>query len=379
MRILYIITKFESFDLFLSECAVALSGMGNEVHVICDHKDNPRNLGKFDYDTHNIRFHYIDFARGFKIFSLYNTSKVIHQKVKQLNPDKISIHFTSGIFPAILTGKLPYHTTGTFHGLNHPIEKVAAARAVYKAVEYFCAYRLDRIITINHVDFRALSGLFAGKTTLLPTKGLGCDLLRFNPVNFSNEVKNDFKARLGIRGNDFVLSFIGRFVAFKGYDFVIRTFRKLKESDPHSSYRLLLMGEKDIHGTGLTEEEQNWLEHETSVIKAGFVADVENYLAITDCFFFPSVKEGVPISVTEALSMLVPTISVNARGNNDLIVDGFNGILLQGNQDPDKAIEAILKIKNDDTFRTELTKNMEETRSTLSRDHFINYELNQYK
>src|SRR5690606_3823798 len=117
------------------------------------------------------------------------------------------------------------------------------------------------------------------KAYQIPTKGLGCDLNKFNPDNFDIVFKNNLRNSLNISEDDFVIGFTGRFVTFKGYNKVVKAFKSLKERGV-KDIKLILIGGIDIaHSTGLDELEESWIEGDDSVLNIGFSSKVEEYLS----------------------------------------------------------------------------------------------------
>src|SRR5690606_34990892 len=180
---------------------------------------------------------------------------------------------------------------------------------------------------LNEVNFEAVNRSGYDHVEKYETLGLGCDLEVFNPINFSVEQKFNLKSKLGIASGDFVFAYTGRFVEFKGYDKVIRSFLSLHKK--YSQAKLLLIGGNDpIHPTGLSEEEERQMKGCVGIVPVGFTKDVASYLSITDVFVFPSVKEGMPVCVIEALAMNVPVITADYRGCNDIVNDRYNGFVV---------------------------------------------------
>jgi glycosyltransferase involved in cell wall biosynthesis len=51
-------------------------------------------------------------------------------------------------------------------------------------------------------------------------------------------------------------------------------------------------------------------------------------LAISDCFIFPSYREGFPNVVLQAGAMGLPCIVTDINGSNEIIFDGVNGLVI---------------------------------------------------
>ncbi|MEG0564317.1 glycosyltransferase family 4 protein, partial [Anaerorhabdus sp.] len=61
------------------------------------------------------------------------------------------------------------------------------------------------------------------------------------------------------------------------------------------------------------------------VFLLGYRNDIERILAISDIFVFPSLREGLPTSIIEAMASGLPVIASRIRGNTDLIDEKVNG------------------------------------------------------
>lgn len=64
-----------------------------------------------------------------------------------------------------------------------------------------------------------------------------------------------------------------------------------------------------------------------NVVFLGFQENVIDYLKSADCFIFPSLQEGLPVSLMEAMAVPLPVICSKIRGNVDLIDNNKGGIL----------------------------------------------------
>lgn len=120
--------------------------------------------------------------------------------------------------------------------------------------------------------------------------------------------------------------FTGRLAKQKGLDTLIYA---LKRIDGKFSFELNILGEGSlfpalnrlVKGLGLSEK----------VFFSGIVDDVVRYLREADLFVLPSRYEGMSNALLEAMACGVPVIASDIPGNNDIIRDGYNGLLFEDN------------------------------------------------
>lgn len=379
IKIVFIITDYGSFNNFLAETAVNLVRSGAEVHLISSSTKVIKIKDKFDYKAEGIKIHNVELPRGFNPFSHFKASKKIHQIVDLIQPDIISVHFTTGMFTSTFNKRFKQRTIGTIHGLGFPVVEGKIKKFIYKFVEKRSMNRVDEVWVLNKMDLDIINNYYPNvNVKQIPTKGLGCDLSKFNPDHFNDKFKMKLRLDLGIKPTDFVIGFTGRYVTFKGYDKVIKAFKLLKEQGVNNIKLILIGGPDDAHPTGLNEIEENWIIDNANVINIGFSSKVQEYLSITDLFVFPSEKEGMPVCIIEALAMHVPVITANARGCNDLIKNGSNGILLEENT-PQEISKQILFLKDNQQFFENLKHNIAEERFLMDRDLFVKQQLEFFK
>ena len=169
--------------------------------------------------------------------------------------------------------------------------------------------RLDEMWVLTDDDFEVIRNWDSSKARIQDAPGFGCRLDRFDSGSYSESGRAERCLELGISENDCVLVFVGRLAAFKGFDRTVRAFNAL--CDRGVSVRLLVLGTfDDLHPSGLSETEVEALKTSSSVIMAGWQADVADWLSIADLCVFPSEREGMPVCLMEALSMGVPVIAI---------------------------------------------------------------------
>ena len=96
-------------------------------------------------------------------------------------------------------------------------------------------------------------------------------------------------------------------------------------ADPDVKYVAVGLGECEDEDRRLVGE----LGLEGRVILTGYREDVEELLHMADCFVFPSLQEGLPVSLMEAMAAGVPVVCSAVRGNMDLVTDGVEGRLAE--------------------------------------------------
>ena len=93
----------------------------------------------------------------------------------------------------------------------------------------------------------------------------------------------------------------------------------------------------DMFGDGVllgeAKKRVNDLNLKNIVIFHGYVNEPYKYIANADVLVLPSLSEGVPRSVLEALYFDVPCVLRNVDGNNEIIQSGFNGALFNDNSE----------------------------------------------
>ena len=151
----------------------------------------------------------------------------------------------------------------------------------------------------------------------------GIDTAFFDPIQIPKAETNTLKANLEIAPQDLVFSFVGRLVGDKGVNELVEAFVLLSEQYPN--IKLLLVGPEEKALDPLNRETTKHISAHPSIISVGYQNDIRPYLAVSDCFVFPSYREGFPNVVLQAAAMEVPCIVSNINGCNEIIQDQKNG------------------------------------------------------
>ncbi len=146
----------------------------------------------------------------------------------------------------------------------------------------------------------------------------------YNPDNFFESRLNKRKL-IRMNQDEYVVGYIGRLSDEKGLEYLIGAGLILKEKG--EAFKILIIGdgpkreelEKLVREKGLEKE----------VIFTGFQDDVEKWLAVLDVFALPSLTEGTPMALLEAMSLGIPVVATRVGGVPQVIENGVNGFLIE--------------------------------------------------
>jgi glycosyltransferase involved in cell wall biosynthesis len=134
------------------------------------------------------------------------------------------------------------------------------------------------------------------------------------------------RSSLGVPAEAFVFGSVGRLSPEKGHRFMISAFHQLcSEEDADRKLFLIVVGD-GVEQEPL-EQQASQLGIREKVHFAGFQGNPAEWMRLFDCMVQPSLTEGTPNSVLEALCLRVPVVATAVGGVPDLIVDGRNGLL----------------------------------------------------
>lgn len=129
----------------------------------------------------------------------------------------------------------------------------------------------------------------------------GVDLKRFA---FCEEKRQQMRQELGIAKDTFVLGHIGRITVPKNHQFLVELFAEYHKENPNS--KLLLVGDGELFET--VQQQCTQLGIRDAVIMVGSKTNTEDYYQAMDVFVFPSLWEGLPVSVVEAQANGLPCL-----------------------------------------------------------------------
>jgi len=186
---------------------------------------------------------------------------------------------------------------------------------VYRFAMRFCT----RVISVSHATAKWLidkRGVPRDKVVVIPY-GVNLDLYRAgeNP---------ELKQKLGIEPDARVVGVVARLHPQKGHRYLIEAAKSIVAKYPKTKF--IIVGDGELRAE--LEKLGRAQNVEKNFMFLGFRKDVKDLMRVFDVFCLPSLYEGLPNVVLEAMATAKPVVATAVDGTPELIVDGETGYLV---------------------------------------------------
>lgn len=226
----------------------------------------------------------------------------------------------------------------TVHGKNYYPEKwrrIAAYRFVSKT---------SKMVAVSEDIKRFLIDRVHIKGERITTVWNGIELSSYRP---DDKIRGKMRSALGIDEQQPVIGCVGNLYPVKAHTYLLQALAVVRESFPN--IRLLLIGRGKLLSTLKIESVD--LDVEDNVLFLGFREDVCALLQAIDIFVLPSISEGLPLSILEAMAARRPVLATNVGGIPEAITDGETGLLVPPRDSQVLAEKILLLLENADLSR----------------------------
>ena len=213
------------------------------------------------------------------------------------------------------------HVIRTMHGLREPMTgwnrfKFGVYETLDKMVMGWCA---DRVIAVSN---RMTGALISNgyKSSLVTTIQNGIDLRSVASHRRPEEMKREW----GVDGASIVIGSAGRLDPVKGLDTFLRAARLVLDREPGARFV--------IAGDGALERDLKALASRLGIEDAcrflGARHDIADVMSAMDVFVLPSLNEGMPMAVLEAMALAKPVVASKVGGLPEVIRHRESGVLV---------------------------------------------------
>lgn len=261
----------------------------------------------------------------------------LQDALRRIGPDIVHLHGARPLFIGTLAAKLAKCRTivSTLHGsyrvmaLDHKGQERPALRLLAKLVHFVGFALSDRIL----IDSQALESEVAGVY-----RGLCLDFeavkrkkirLAYNSVDIEeldcSPKDRDLRAEFGLAPDTVVFGTVSRLdEPKKGLGVLLRAFVPLARDFPNA--HLIVCGggwarellEHQVQELGITAQ----------VTMLGFYQNLTDVYRALDVFVLPSLSEGFPTVILEAMAFSLPVISTDVGGCREAVLNGRTGSLV---------------------------------------------------
>ncbi|MFL2136703.1 glycosyltransferase family 4 protein [Ruoffia sp. FAM 24228] len=329
-----------------------LQQLGVEVHVAANFVQG-NSTSKTKIDTFkaklrelNIPSFQIDFTRNMFLAHQHIQAYLqLYKLAKKEKYDFIHCHSPIGGVIGRLVGRhLNIPVIYTAHGFHFYKNSSKLSWVIYYPIERFLSRYTHTLVTINQEDYERASGFSAENCAYIP--GIGIDLDEFKKQPEKNQaVREEF---LNSPDEDFLILSVGELNKNKNHQVVIKALSLINNPKIH----YVLCGQGDLKDELEAQAIDAGLQDNVKFL--GFREDIQDIYSVADLFVFPSYREGLPVSLMEAMASGLPVVCSNIRGNVDLINDHQGGFLV----DPSDEVslkDAIIRLYNDSELRKQQT------------------------
>lgn len=345
MKILQVIPYFcfGGAEVMCENLTCALRDLGQEVSVVSLYNRHTPISDRMEQAGITIR--YLDKKPGLDMSMVPKLVSIFRQE----RPDVVHTHLDV-IKYAALAARLA-GVGRCVHTVHSLAEKEAEGRAQKCINGAYYRLGLSTPIALSHEIQASIARFYGLPLERIPVVPNGIDLSRCVP-------KTDYRL-----GETITLLHVGRFDAPKNHPGLLRAFQSIHQAYPNC--RLRLVGDGDTRSA--SEQLARDLGIEPHVEFCGMQADVHPYLQGADVFLLPSLYEGNPMTIIEAMATGLPIVATRVGGIPDMVTDGRDALLVPC--DEAQVAQACCRLLADEALRARLGRQAQADSARFDREN----------
>jgi glycosyltransferase involved in cell wall biosynthesis len=270
--------------------------------------------------------------------------------IRRIRPDVVHTHDVKAEFAGLLAARLlGIPLVGSYYG------RLAMSSKLLKAADLarFPAFRLfDRVLANSEAQRAELLhwGVRDERVVVVPSF---VDTHTLRPPTAGDVAAA--RARLGIAPTQPVLATVAKLALNKGHRDMLHALAAIRAVEPKVLYlvpgedQLVWRGEGGLRGD--LEREAAALGVADNVRFLGYFPDLQTILNATDILVSPSLREGMQVSLVEAMAAGLPIVATAVGGTPDAVAHGETGLLVPPAQPAALAGAVLELLANRDRMR----------------------------
>lgn len=274
----------------------------------------------------------------FRFWKLY---KIMREKKPAIIHTHNTEPLTDGI-PAALLARVPVKVH-TDHARRFPDKKR------YMFAEWFLSHFTSQFVAVSEDTKDHLVRYEKINPDKIKVVINGIEGKKYR-VSIDKEKK---KAELGIPpGRSPIIGIAARLAKQKGISYLLKATKFLCKDFP--DILLLIAGEGEVWDELQAEVKELGIER--NVLFLGSRLDIHEILQVLDIFLLPSLFEGLPLVILEAMAASLPIVATDVGGVRQAVLDGINGLIVRS-EDPYGLYDAIKRLIENRDMRETFSKN----------------------
>jgi glycosyltransferase involved in cell wall biosynthesis len=274
-----------------------------------------RDKGSIGEEIENSGFHLITLQRNSKKWDfriVRDILRIIREKEIQLIHTHLYHANMYGRIAAIIAQIPVVSSEHNAHSLRKPARRV---------INRLLARKTNRMIAVSQMvkDHILLRDKIAPAKVEVIYNGI--DISRFT----SSLTKIAAREKIGVPENCFLIGTVGRLSEEKGHIYLINAVRRAKDIVPDLRLIIVGSGPQEFHLKKVVSDHNLG----QNILFTGFRRDVPDIMKAMDVFAFPSLREGFPVALLEAMASCLPVVVTPVGGITEIITDRINGLLVQ--------------------------------------------------
>ncbi len=336
-RILYIITKsvWGGANRYVFDLATNLSGKF-KVSIAAGGKEKfYQKIKETDipyYDISNFQRTINPFKDIFAFFEVLSL-------IFQIKPDIIHVNSPKAggiVGVAAWFYKLFIHyrlcLVYTSHGWTFSEDRPKWQIFLIKLFSKITCFFYDKIICVSQYDRK-----IALKNKIATADKLTTIYNSISPINFL--AKEQAQKKLINKISPLVVGTVAEWTKNKGLIYLLKALEEIKEKE----FDAILIGSGENPDK---EKMYRLVEKNKNIYLIEWIDNAASYLKAFDIFVLPSLKEGLPYTILEAMLAETPIIATNVGGIPEMIENNVNGILIQSKNSQQLAEKILYLINN---------------------------------
>lgn len=321
-KVLHIVEAFGGgVFTFLVDLVNATSDEFDITILYSTRKETPENFEK--YFKNNIKFIQSKYLkREINIKNEFKAIKEVRRIIESEKPDIVHLHSSkAGIIGRMAVRGKKVKVLYNPHGFSFLMKNISKSKKIfYWFVEKIISLKKGTIIACSKGEYR--KAIKVNKKAICINNGIDINKIDEETKNLTEKIVDIDKLRICM---------VGRI----NYQKNPKLFNQIAAENPEKNFTWIGDGDLKKELTSSNIEVTGWKNRE----------EVLNILNNNDIFVLPSLWEGLPIALLEAMYMKKVCIVSNVIGNKDVIKDNINGFIAYEESDYTKIINSLnLKI-----------------------------------